>query len=114
MKVELLESRLEQRGHRLSFHQHMRTATMLLALSFAFSAVLNFILARRIFIGIDVGLTDDAQSIIRNQQIADMTFWSMIVIMVPSILFLMGIFWYLMRGIQKYAGLNTTEILRES
>ena len=113
MKVELLENRLEEKGMRQEFHEHMRMATRLLALSFAFSAVLNFILARRIFIGMDMSLSDEAQSVIRNQQIADMTFWSMIVILVPSILFLMGIFWYLMRGIQKYAGLSTTEILRE-
>ncbi len=114
MKVDLLESRLEERGHRSEFHQHMRTATMLLALSFAFSAILNFVLAQRIFTDIDITLAEEAQSLARNKQIADMTFWSMIVIMGPSILFLLGIFWYLMKGIQKYAGLSTSEVIRES
>jgi hypothetical protein len=114
IKVDLLETRLEENGYRSEFHQHMRMATMLLALSFAFSAVLNFILARRIFIDIDLALAEEAQSLIRNEQIADMTFWSMIIIMGPSILFLMGIFWYLMTGIKKYAGLSTTEVIREN
>ena len=114
MKVDLLEERLQSRGKTVEFHEHMKKATFLLSLSFVFSAILNFVLARRIFINIDPGLTPEAQSIILNEQIAKMTTWSMAVIMVPSILFLIGIFLYLLKGIKAHTGLSTEELLKES
>lgn len=113
MKLSLLEARLQERGTTASFHQHMRRATFWLSLSFVFSAILNFVLAQRIFTNIDPALTAEAQSLVLNDQIAKMTTWSMIVIMVPSIVFLMGIFWYLMRGIKNYTGLGTDELLQD-
>ncbi|MNK07830.1 hypothetical protein D3C87_257500 [compost metagenome] len=114
MKVDLLEEKLKSRGHQADFHEHMRRATMWLAGSFAFSAVLNFILARRIFLEIDPTIAAEAKSIVLNDQIAQMTTWSMAVIMLPSVAFLMGIFWYLLRGIKRYSGLSTEELLQEN
>lgn len=113
MKIDLLEQRLREHGKQQEFHQHMRNATIWLSLSFAFSAILNFILARRIFINIEPTLTPEAQSLALNDQIAQMTTWSMAVIMVPSMLFLMGIFWYLMRGVKQYAELSMTELIHD-
>ncbi|XGC79487.1 VC0807 family protein [Bdellovibrio bacteriovorus] len=114
MKVDLLEERLKERGKQTEFHQHMKKATMWLSASFAFSALLNFVLARKIFTNIDPALPADTQSLQLNEQIAQMTTWSMAVIMVPSILFLLGIFWYLMHGIKSHAGLTTNELLKEN
>lgn len=114
MKVDLLEQRLQEHGKQKEFHEHMRKATYWLSLSFVFSAVCNFVLARRIFINIDTSLSPEAQSLMLNDQIAEMTTWSMAIIMVPSILFLLGIFWYLMRGIKQYSGLSTEDLLQEN
>lgn len=114
MKVDLLEERLKANGKQKDFHDHMKKATIWLSLSFAFSAVCNFVLARKIFTEIDPTLTTDAQSTLLNEQIAQMTTWSMAIIMVPSMLFLLGIFWYLMRGIKQHSGLSTEELLKES
>lgn len=113
MKVNLLELRLQENGKQKEFHEHLRKATQWLSLSFAFSAVCNFVLARRIFVNIDASLSKEAQSLILNDQIAQMTTWSIGVIMVPSILFLMIIFWYLMRGVKSYSGLSTTDLIHE-
>ncbi|MFS4460080.1 VC0807 family protein [Bdellovibrio sp. HCB2-146] len=113
MRTELLEERLRSNQKESEFHLHMRRATMWLALSFGFSALLNFLLARRIFTDIDQTLTPDAQSVALNDQIAQMTTWSMAVILVPSMIFLMGIFWYLMRGIKNTTGLKMEELLRD-
>ncbi|AFY01827.1 VC0807 family protein [Bdellovibrio bacteriovorus] len=114
MKVDLLEERLKEKGKQKEFHDHMKSATVWLSLSFAFSAVCNFVLARKIFINIDSTLSADAQSTVLNEQIAQMTTWSMAIIMVPSMIFLLGIFWYLMRGIKQHSGLSTEELLKES
>lgn len=114
MKVDLLEERLKERGKQQDFHDHMRKATMWLSLSFAFSALLNFLLARKIFTNIDSTLAAEAQSTLLNEQIAQMTTWSMAIIMVPSMIFLLGIFWYLMRGVKEHSGLSTEELLKEN
>lgn len=114
VKVDLLEQRLQEHGKQSEFHEHMRKATMLLSLSFAFSAICNFLLARRIFINIDPQLSQEAQSVTLNEQIAQMTSWSMAIIMVPSMIILMGIFWYLMRGVKEYAGLSTEELIHDN
>lgn len=114
MKVDLLEQRLKEHGKQQDFHLHMKSATIWLSLSFVFSAVLNFILARRIFTNIDPGLSSEAQSLALNDQIAQMTTWSMAIIMVPSMLFLLGVFWYLMRGIKKHAGLSMEELVNDN
>ncbi|WP_413584365.1 VC0807 family protein [Bdellovibrio sp. HCB274] len=111
MKVDLLEQKLAEHGKKTEFHEHMRKSTMLLSLSFALSAILNFVLARSIFLDIDTSLTAEAQSVILNEQIAKMTTWSMAIIMVPSMIFLMGIFWYLMNGVKKHSGLTTEELM---
>lgn len=114
MKVDVLEDRLQQNGKKIEFHEHMRKATIWLSLSFAFSAVCNFVLARRIFINIDTTLPTETQNTLLNEQIAEMTTWSMAIIMIPSMIFLMGIFWYLMRGVKEYSGMSTEELLKEN
>ncbi|MBO9668161.1 MAG: hypothetical protein J7501_15270 [Bdellovibrio sp.] len=112
MKVDLLEEKLKEHGKQTHFHEHMRKSTMWLSLSFVFSAVCNFVLARHIFLDIDSSLTAEAQSVILNDQIAKMTTWSMAIIMVPSMIFLMGIFWYLMKGVKEFSGLSTDELMK--
>lgn len=114
MKVDLLEQRLLENGKQKDFHNHLRKATQWLSLSFAFSAICNFLLARRIFINIDSNLPKETQSLMLNDQIAQMTTWSIGVIMVPSMVFLMIIFWYLMRGVKSHSGLSTTDLFHEN
>lgn len=112
MKVDLLEEKLKEHNKQSEFHEHMKKATMWLSLSFVFSATCNFILAQRIFTHIDPALSSEAQSVVLNEQIATMTTWSMAVIMVPSMLFLLGIFWYLMRGVKEYSGLSSDDLMK--
>lgn len=113
MKVDLLEEKLAANNKQNEFHNHLRKATMWLSLSFVFSAICNFILAQKVFLNIDSTLSAEAQSVILNEQIAKMTTWSMAIVMVPSMIFLLGIFWYLMRGVKQYAGLTTDDIMKE-
>ena len=112
MKVDLLEEKLKEHGKQTEFHEHMRKSTMWLSLSFVFSATCNFFLARHIFLDIDQTLTSEAQSIILNEQIAKMTTWSMAMIMIPSMIFLLGIFWYLMKGVKEFSGLSTDDLMK--
>lgn len=109
--VEKLKSRLAEKNAEGAFQELLKKSTLWISLSFAFSAVCNFVLAVRIFEPINAALDAEAQSLILNEQIADMTTWSMAVIMLPSIIFLVGIFIYLTKGIQKLSGLGEDELL---
>lgn len=112
MKWELIEQRLHELHREHDFLQLIRRATLLLAGSFLVSAILNFVLANRIFLPIDPLLTDVEKGQILNAQIAEMTGLSFVVIMLPSILMLIGIMIYLFRGITKTTGLTLQEMIR--
>lgn len=111
MRTELIEGKLQERNSIDSFEAHLRTCTQWLAISFFFSATLNFFLAQKIFTPLPMDLDATARSEMLNQQIAQMTTWSMAVIMVPSILFLVGILNHLMKGIKRETGLSMEEFL---
>lgn len=113
MDVNLLEEKLRENNKQQEFHQHMRRATMWLSLSFVFSAICNFTIARRIFTNIDETLSSANQSTVLNEQIAKMTTWSMAIVLLPSMLFLLAIFAYLMKGVKDNTGLKTDELLLE-
>lgn len=111
INVANLNAALAARNTESAFRQLLKKATMWVSLSFVFSAILNFVLAARIFQPIDTQLSSEAQSVILNEQIASMTSWSMLVIVVPSMIFLIAIFVFVSRGVQRLTGLTENELL---
>jgi hypothetical protein len=111
VQVDRLRARLAERNNEAAFQRLLKNATMWISLSFVFSAVCNFILALRIFGPIDETLAKEAQSVILNEQIAKMHTWAMGVIVVPSMVFLIIVFFALSRSMQKLSGLTEEEIL---
>lgn len=112
MNVDVIEERLNANQKQPEFLKLMQISTKLLACSFFISAILNFVLAERIFVPITDTMDTEARSIALNEQIADMTTWSALVIAIPSMIFLIGILLHLLRGIHKLTGLKTEEILK--
>lgn len=112
MNVDMIENKLKELSKESEFLGHLKASTQLLSYSFFLSAVLNFALAERIFLPLEAALDAEAKSQILNQQIAQMHSWSLLVILVPSVVFLMGILWYLLKGIRELTGLKTEEILK--
>jgi len=111
--VERLKNRLLERNAESEFHELLKKSTKWISLSFLFSATCNFLLALRIFEPISDALDAESQSLMLNEQIARMTTWSMAVIVLPTILFLVGIFVYLSKGMQKLSGLSEDELLMQ-
>lgn len=111
VQVDRIHAALAANGQEISFKKHLKFSTQLLSASFAISAVLNFVIAKRIFVPIDSALAEAERQTILNQQIGDMTFWGMVIITVPSFIFLAATLWYLLHGIQKHTGLKTDEVL---
>ena len=112
IKLDIINEKLTERGHHEEFKQHLKVLTMLLAGSFFFSAILNYGLARYIFIDIPKTLSEIDQSIMLNAQIAQMTWLSFIVIALPSLVLTIGIFWYMLKGVTKFTGLKFNDIFQ--
>jgi hypothetical protein len=113
LHLDKVDSALKERGKMSEFDHHLKNSTLLLSASFFLSAALNFGLSLRIFKDLDPTLSDEARAVVLNGQIAEMTQWSFLVIMLPSILFLIFILWYMIRGIRKLTGFKLEELLKQ-
>jgi len=112
MNWDEILNRLQKNNVEAEFDRHVRLSTRFLAGSFFLSTILNFSLALNIFLPLDPTLDDTAKSIALNHQIAQMTSWSMVVIMVPLALVLIFVLWHLLKGIERLTGLKMEEILK--
>jgi len=104
MNIKLIEENLEQANNRHIFEARLMKATFLVAGSFAFSAVMNFILAKTI-------VKSPAGTQAFNEELGQLTLYSYPVIAVPSMLMMLGILYYLWRSIHELTGLKLEEVL---
>ncbi len=86
-------------------------ATDFFSLSFFISACANFLLATRIYRPIDPHLSTSAQASLLNAQIAHMTWAGYLMVALPMMLFSGGVFWYLIKSLERLTGLKFDEIL---
>lgn len=95
---------LHERGVHAQFDRRLAQATQLLAATFFFSAVMNYLLATWI-------VTSPAGSTAFNEELGRLTLLSYPVIAIPSMLMMLGILVFLWRSIRRYTGLDLEEIL---
>lgn len=103
--VPRVEAALAERGNGAAFEALMRRSSVWLALSFIVSAPVNFALARYI-------LRSPPGTPEFNAELGKMHIIVWPVIVVPSMIALMIIFWKLLNGLARLSGLTTDEILR--
>ncbi len=103
--VPRVEAALAERGNGTAFEALMRRSSVWLALSFIVSAPVNFALARYI-------LRSPPGTPEFNAELGKMHIIVWPVIVVPSMIALMIIFWKLLNGLARLSGLTTDEILR--
>ena len=104
MDVDKIIKRLQQNNCVAAFEQRLMKATYLVAGSFAFSAVMNYVLAKWI-------VTSPTGTSEFNEQLGQLTLYSYPMIALPSMLMMMGIFYYLWRTIRDLTGLKLEEVL---
>ncbi len=104
MDVDKIIKRLQQNNCLAAFEQRLMKATYLVAGSFAFSAVMNYVLAKWI-------VTSPTGTSEFNEQLGQLTLYSYPMIALPSMLMMMGIFYYLWRTIHDLTGLKLEEVL---
>jgi hypothetical protein len=98
-----VDAALAERGRHTEFEQLLTRASIGLALSFLLSAALNFGLARYI-------LKSPAGTPEFNVELGRMNMLSWPVIVLPSMVVTMFVFWKLMSGLTRLTGLETEQI----
>lgn len=103
-EVEKIDNLLQEKSNVALFQKKMYFANFFLATSFFVSAVLNFVLATAI-------VKSPAGSVEFNNEVARMTMLSYPVIVVPSMLILIGVFYFFIRDIKNLTGLTFEEMI---
>ena len=96
---------LSERNKQQEFEKILTRSNFLFAGTFAFSSVMNYILATWI-------VTSPAGTEAFNEELGRLTLFSYPVIAIPSMLMMFSIFFLLWRSIRKLTGLSADEILK--
>ena len=103
--VDKVNAALKERGTTVPFELRLRGATFMLAATFFFSAVMNFILTRWI-------VTSPAGTEAFNEELGKLTLMSYPVIALPSMVMMMGLMYWLATGAKRMTGLDLADMLR--
>ncbi|MDE0151155.1 MAG: hypothetical protein OXK80_01485 [Bdellovibrionales bacterium] len=102
--------RLDSQLKRQSYKALLKRATLYLSYCFFFSAVLNFIVGIKIFAQKSV-LSDIEKQNLLNEQIADMTWISFLVIGLPLTVISGWTLWWFINRLRKLTGLSLEQII---
>jgi hypothetical protein len=105
--VERINLALAERRTTVPFELRLRAGTLLLAGTFFFSSVMNYILARWV-------VTSPAGTEAFNQELGRLTLLSYPVIALPSMAMMMGLMFWLARSAKQFTGLELGDMLRGS
>lgn len=104
LNTERIQERLVASGNLERFELKLLHANHLLAGTFGFSSVMNYILAKWI-------VTSPSGSSAFNEELGRLTLISYPMIAIPSMIMMIGIFWFLWRTIRGLTGLDLEDIL---
>ena len=106
INTDKIKEKLDELNIADAFEARLLNATYLLGSTFFFSAMMNYILAKWI-------VNSPAGSVAFNEELGQMTLLSYPIIVIPSMVMMLGIFYYLWRTIHGMTGLTLDEILHE-
>jgi len=105
--VDRVQQALRARGTETAFERRLFNSTLMLAGTFLFSSVMNYVLARWV-------VTSPAGTEAFNAELGRMTLLSYPVIAIPSMLMMVGVMFYLARGARRLTGLELEQMLKHS
>ncbi len=103
LNISLIEERLRQFGNQAKFYRCLMTSNYLFASTFAFSSAMNYFLATWI-------VTSPAGTAAFNEELGKLTLYSYPAIAIPSMLMMLGIFYYIWRQVRAMTSLETEKI----
>lgn len=104
MKVDVIEAELQKNGNAVEFEKRIEKADYFFAGTFVFSSIMNYVLAKWI-------VTSESGTTEFNEELGKMTLLSYPMIAIPSMIMMLGIFYFLWRSINKLTGLKIEEIM---
>lgn len=102
--VPRVEAALRERGNLVPFELRLRGGTVMLAGTFFFSAVMNWVLARWI-------VTSPGGTEAFNEELGRLTLMSYPAIALPSMVMMMALMWWLAHGAKALTGLDLADML---
>lgn len=106
MNVDRINTELDARDNKAEFEGRLDLANYLLAGTFLFSSVMNYVLARLI-------VKSDSGTQAFNEELGRMTLLSYPVIAIPSMVMMLCIFWYIWRTVSRLTELGLEDILND-
>ena len=103
--VDRVNQALTARGNVAAFEKALRQGTVMLAGTFFFSAVANYVLARWV-------VQSPAGTEAFNQELGRLTLLSYPIIAIPSMIMMMGLFYWLARQARALTGLDMGDMLK--
>jgi intracellular septation protein A len=104
MQVDRIHKALEEKGHVETFEKRLLNATYMLACTFFFSAVMNYIMAKWI-------VTSPTGTQAFNEELGRLTLVSYPMIAIPSMLMMFGVLYYLWKTIHGLTGLDLEQLM---
>ena len=106
MDTVRIDEELEKKGNKEQFETRLDRANYFFVGTFAFSAVMNYLLAKWI-------VKSDTGTTAFNEELGRMTLLSYPVIAIPSMIMMVGIFFYIWRTANKLTGLSLEEMMAD-
>jgi hypothetical protein len=103
--VQRVEQALAERSNQAAFETRLRQGTWMLAGTFFFSAVANYVLTRWV-------VTSPAGTEAFNEELGRLTLLSYPVIAIPSMLMMMGLMLWLANGAKRLTGLDLGDMMQ--
>ncbi|KLV03392.1 MFS transporter [Photobacterium aquae] len=105
LNLPLINEKLNEFGKKPAFDRQLLVSNYLFAATFAFSSVMNYVLAKMI-------VTSPSGTQAFNEELGRLTLVSYPAIAIPSMIMMMGIFFYMWRQIRRMTQLETAQILK--
>ncbi len=104
LDVHKIQEVLKSNNHEKEFDKRLLNATYFFSLTFLFSSIMNYVLARWI-------VTSPSGTQAFNEELGRMTLLSYPMIAIPSTVMMMFIFYYLWRTIRRLTGFTLEEVV---
>lgn len=113
-QLEKLDAALDSEQKKKDFNDLIIRSTQYLSMSFLLSAALNFGLSLYIFTPLSENLTIEQKQQILNEQLSHMTAYSMVVILVPTLIFVGFIMYNAFKKTTALTGLKMDDLMVSS
>ncbi|PWQ94784.1 VC0807 family protein [Leucothrix arctica] len=104
LHVDKINEKLEEKNNKEQFDKQLLNTNYLLAGTFLFSSIMNYILAKWIVVS-------PSGTEAFNEELGKMTLMSYPMIAIPSMIMMLGVFYYLWKTINKLSGLTLEEVI---